>query len=477
MPLLALLIAPQSPSPLDNPIRLLAPSQQREDAELLKLAIESIHPGALRFQSKGGLDRLGREVDREASYAGDTATWYRAVSRYLAGLKCDHTKAEWPEKVQKWREATSTHLPFRFALFGKRAIVTHVPKESEVQVGDELLEVEGRRLNDVRQEISRWTSIDGRTDFVKDAKFSQDSDLMGSGLDNFGPILWGLRTTWHARFRQAGAKELKGIDYEAWRTLAPRPDFKNAVDFQRLAGRVAVLKVDSFINYRDRVDPVEAFRPYFAALQRDPGVRLILDLRHCDGGSDEVPIALLRYLCPQPVTWAAEIWKKGTAIPAQLKPYLTTYDPSLEKPDPKQFAPRPDGTLRLLPEAKPESLTPQAPLPGHYGGPLDVLVGPSNASGATIFLARLRALRPVRLVGQPTGGSAEGPNGGSMWFLRLPRSGITARIPAFRTETGNKTRPGYGVEPDIHVRPTVDDVLGKTDATLTWAIANPAKPT
>lgn len=453
---------------------MLAPVQQREEAELLRLAVEGIHPGALRYLSKGSLNSKGRELAREANFAGDTATWYRAVSRYLASLRCDHTKAEWPEIVQKWRRENGTHFPFRIAMQGKRAIVTHATEESGIEVGDELLEIEGRRVDDVRRQTATWTSVDGRTDFAKDAKFGDDSDLMGSGLDNFGPIFWGIRPLYNFRFRKAGAKPLTGIKFDDWKALDPKPDFKDAVKFERLAGRVAVLRVDSFINYRERVDPVAAFRPHFEALKRDPGARLILDLRQCGGGSDEVPIALLRYLCPQPVTWSTEIWKKAAAVPEPLRAHLTTYDPELEKPDPKRFAVREDGTLRVLPEAKPDSLMPQTPFAEHFDGPLDVLVGPKNASGATIFLARLRASRAVRIIGEPTGGSVEGPNAGSFWFLKLPHSGLTVRIPVYRTETGVKGN-GKGIEPDVRMGRKDGDLLGVGDSVLEWAVANPVK--
>lgn len=454
--------------PPSNPTRLLAPVQQRAEAELVRLAIETIHPGALRYLSKGSLNDKGKELMREANYAGDSATWYRAVSRYLAALKCDHTKAEWSEKVQKYREENPTHFPFRIRLLGKRALITHATKESGIEVGDELVEIEGRHVDDVRRQIGNWTAIDGRTEHAKLPKFGDDSDLMGSGLDNFGPIFWGLRPLYKFRFRKAGAKQLTGIKFEEWKALDPKPDFKDAVTFTRPAGRVAVLRIDSFINYRDGKDPIELLKPHFEALRRDPGVRLVLDLRRCSGGSDEVPVALLRYLCPQPITWASEVWKKAAEIPESLKPYLTTYDPTLKNPDPKKFEARPDGTVRYLSDAT----KPQEPLPEHFDGPLDVLVGPTNASGATLFLTRLRASRPVRMIGEPTGGSVEGPNGGSMWFLRLPHSGFTVRIPVYRTETGVKGK-GMGIEPDIRMRPTESDVLGKTDTVLDWALANP----
>lgn len=438
--------------PPQNPIRLLAPVQQREEAELVRLAVETFHPGPTRYLSKSSLADKAKELAREAGYAGDSATWLRAVARYLAALRCDRTTVEWPERVRKHRADNPTHFPFRITLLGKRALVTQATQESGIEVGDELLEIEGRRVDDVRRFAANWTSVDGHTDQAKAVEFGD------RGLDDFGPIFWGLRKIYNFRFRKAGTKPLSAIKFEDWKALRPERTLKEAVTFTRLAGRVAVLKVDSFVPGPEPVDPVEVFKPHFDALRRDPGVRLILDLRGLDGASDEVPRTLLRYLAPQPVPWASKVWMRPTPVPDSLKPHLKFSEPtSLSE----------GGTLSLTTDlTKPED-----PFPERYEGPLDVLVGPRNAGAVTILLAHLRAQRPVRFIGQATGGSIEGGQDGPFWLLQLPSSGFTIRIPATRLETGLKGKGG--IQPDIRRGPTDEDVLGKTDTVLDWTVANP----
>lgn len=102
-----------------------------------------------------------------------------------------------------------------------------------------------------------------------------------------------------------------------------------------------------------------------------------------------------------------------------------------------------------------------------WRGPLTVLIGPNNESGATILLAELRDERTVSLVGESTGGSVEGPTAGVIAFLSLPESTIRVRVPLLWTTTSYKAfMPGKGMEPDIAVGRTIEDVRAGRDRAM-----------
>ena len=66
-----------------------------------------------------------------------------------------------------------------------------------------------------------------------------------------------------------------------------------------------------------------------------------------------------------------------------------------------------------------------------------------------------------------TGGSAEGPTAGVIFFLKLPNSRIVVRVPALRSWVNvDNPEPGMGVMPDIVVRPTAEDWLAGRDVVL-----------
>ena len=76
-------------------------------------------------------------------------------------------------------------------------------------------------------------------------------------------------------------------------------------------------------------------------------------------------------------------------------------------------------------------------------------------------------------IGEATGGSVEGPTAGILFFLKLPNSQITTRIPLFRYHNDiNQFEPGRGLEPDIYVTDSIEDFLQDRDAILDRALAS-----
>ncbi|MEM9055986.1 MAG: S41 family peptidase, partial [Pseudomonadota bacterium] len=106
-----------------------------------------------------------------------------------------------------------------------------------------------------------------------------------------------------------------------------------------------------------------------------------------------------------------------------------------------------------------------------FAGDVTVLSSAGNSSGSTMLIGALQAERRVRIVGERTGGNPAGPTAGVLFFLKLPASGLTLRLPAQRivsNHAGEDT--GMGVIPDVEVVPTVDDLRAGRDAALSSAL-------
>lgn len=101
----------------------------------------------------------------------------------------------------------------------------------------------------------------------------------------------------------------------------------------------------------------------------------------------------------------------------------------------------------------------------HYEGPLVVLIGPSTISAAETTAAAVQDYKRGRLIGRTTNGSVVMGR-----KYALPDGG-TATIPVQDyVRSGDRRIEGAGVEPDIWILPTLEDVRAGRDPTLERAL-------
>lgn len=79
--------------PLHVPAKLDG-AQIAADVRLMLDALESIHPGLDRYDTKVDRAKALDGLRRLERTGGTELELYLAVSRYLAAIRCDHTRAE-----------------------------------------------------------------------------------------------------------------------------------------------------------------------------------------------------------------------------------------------------------------------------------------------------------------------------------------------------------------------------------------------
>jgi len=213
------------------------------------------------------------------------------------------------------------------------------------------------------------------------------------------------------------------------------------------------------------VDPATVYDPIFQAIQ--DAEHLVVDLRENGGGSTDASEGLARYLLEKPFVMSKSVRLKAIRY-GDLPKHIESWGDRKElfEPAEERFKKLPDGWYEEIRETAPTS-----PSPYRFKGKVTVLTGPANGSGSTMLIAKLKDEGRVRLVGQPTGGSAEGPTGGQIFFVKLPASGITVRVPTKRSLTNiSNFEQGKGVSPDVEVKPTLADFLADRDPALGVAL-------
>ncbi|WP_310571049.1 S41 family peptidase [Gemmatimonas sp.] len=464
--------------------RTLAPAELAADIALLRRALNEVHAGWDRYTPRRVLDSAFARLERRAAQPMTDMDFYHDVALLLAQMRCDHTKAELPRSIYQYRTTQPTFLPVRVRILGDRIFVK---TGAGLARGTEIRAINGIAATDVIARLSRYVAVDGFTDFVRTARLESDGDLMGNDLDHYWPFEFGFARSWTLTLlNAAGATSTvtrAPITYAAWQALgdAETVDFRTGTSWRALDDSTALLTVRSFVNYRTPVSVDSLYGALFDAV-RARGVRhLVVDLRDNGGGSDDAAWGLVRHLIAEPVTPLSAVRRRTINVAPELRAAFETWsDPkALFAPDSLAFTRRDDGWY-----AERFATPTLTPAPGAFAGRISVLTSRQVSSATTMLVAVLQQAGArsgrIRLVGEETGGSAEGPTAGQILFLRLPASGARVRIPLKRTDVHAPFIAGMGVFPDIDATESIDDLRANRDRALLvaqsapWSVVNEA---
>ncbi len=459
----------------------LSPVQTATDLALLRRALQEVHAGYDRYTPRRVMDTAFARLGRKAAEPMTDVAFYGEVALLLAKIRCNHTKAEYPASLETLRTTTATHLPVHIRIFGRRLFVRSSQDSSLVR-GTEIVSINGVAAADIVTRLSRYAAVDGYTNFARSTLLENDSDLMGSDLDHYWPMEFGFADTLSFAVKSAtGAPRsvtLAPITFAAWKALDGRTqsdEFGRNTIWSMLDDTTARLTIRSFVNYRTPVNVDSLYRAIFDAMRARHARHLVVDLRGNGGGSDDASEGLLRYLIDVPVQPRRGVRRRTIRIDSTLAAAFDTWGDRapIFTPSAALFDERADGWFAEKGAA--ETLQ---PAPGRFRGRVSVLVDRSNSSATTMLAAVLQQAGArtgrVRLIGEETGGSAEGVTAGQILFLKLPNSGIRVRIPLKRTDVNVATFvPGLGVFPDVDATESVDDFRAGVDRALVTARNTP----
>jgi hypothetical protein len=466
------------------PARTLSADAARADVQLMRRALETVHPGLHRRTSKPELDRAFSELEDSLTAPVSDVELYRRISAVLALIRCSHTKADQTQAIEAWRRDQPSHLPFRFRLVeGRMLVVSSDPTQTQLLRGAEVLAIDGRPVAELIAALGVYVSIDGFTEPSRLATLASDSDLMGASFDHFYPYAFGFPSQIEVTLRDtdtgaARTVPMRPMTFRSWLQLdndglTHRRDFADAVTWRMVSSDVGYLRIDTFVNYRK---PVSAAAVYTRALDelRKKGARaLIVDLRANGGGSNDAALELLDALASAPYTYQRAVRYRAVRY-GDLPDHISSWGDrdALFNPPLDRFDAAPGGQFDLKPQLAPDVLQPRQPSSTAFAGEVIVLTGPANASGATMVVAKLRDMGRARLIGEPSGGSADGPTAGTIFNVKLPNSGISVRVPvAFNAMNVRSFDPNGGVRPDVLVVESVADFRARDDRVMRRAIS------
>lgn len=468
--------ASEQPAETDN----LATAGLQADVDILQRAYETLHPGLLRYNTpeeiKAHFASLRRALDHDQS----RASVFVALSQLAATIECGHTYANFYNQspaVQAALFKGTNRVPFYFRWLDGRMIVTRdFSSDTRLRPGSEILAIDGVATPQILKTLMTVARADGANDAKRIAYLEVQGNDDYEAFDIFLPLFY-------PQIGPAIALKVRDTNGVAWTTSVPALSYKQRLSFRPKAAAgsgspwqltfprqgVALLDMPTWAMYNSTWDWHRYLDGVFAKLQARHARSLIIDLRANEGGDDVGNVILAHLVGRDPTLPDYLRLVRYRSVPRDLLPYLDTWDASFKdwgdkaKPYNQRF-------YRLTKYDDDARGTIIAALSPRFAGRVFVLVGPTDSSATFQFAGIVKSQHLGTLIGQRTGGNRRGINGGAFFFVRLPHSGLEMDLPLIGTFPV-VAQPDAGIDPDIRVAITIDDIKEGRDPELEKAFS------
>lgn len=432
--------------------QLPSAAEWHEDVAVLHDALETVHPGLHRYQSTFDYDAL----ERNLAASHDLGDAYVTLARFLSTIECGHT---FPNPVNQKRVVADAvfrntmRVPFYFRWNERRMIVTRDASASGAfPAGTEITAINGVPVAKILDQLVPLSRADGTNDAKRVANLELLPEDRWSAFDVYYPLVFHPPTgPWTFTIGDRTIEEPPVTDAAR---LAVRDELlrvskeRNAPPWTvAVRGTTAVLTMQTWVTFNDSWDWEGFVRQAFETMQAKGVKRLVIDLRGNEGGTS-VGDVIIAHLITKPVKRDLfGRYVRYQQLPDRLRPALDTWDRSFDRWGDAQPAAAKPGFFRL--PSQDDVIAPRKP---HFGGRVDVLVGPENSSATFEFALAMRRHHLGKLIGRPTGGNQRGINGGAFYFLRLPHSKLEVDLPIIGFFADGKEAVNGGLAPDVFVR-------------------------
>lgn len=460
------------------------------DAAILRSAFEQLHPGLYRYKTKAAMDADFATLDRQLDHDQTLQDAFLAFSEFAAKVRCGHTQANPFNQSKALVESlfkSPTRLPFYFDWLDGQMIVTRdFTADRVLPLGSKVLRINGVLASSILARLMTIARADGANDSKRIAQLAVNGGSRYETFDIYYPMFFPQKHGSYALLiqypRSNTIKKLTVTPLTFEQRIAPiqrREEQRQGGDgalfeSKYLPDGIAYLRMPTWALYNSRWN----WKQWLDAQLNDAATRnapaLILDLRGNEGG-DDVGNQLIPHFIDAPVVLSSVgRLVRYRKVPDDLVPYLDTWDKSfrdwgisaVDLSEPWPTAPAGVNYLKLTrydDDASAGDII--KPAGKRFRGKVFVLIDAANSSATFQFAQNMQSHHLGTLIGQPTGGSQRGINGGAFFFLRLPHSGIEMDLPLVGTFPPTPA-PDAGVTPDIFVKTTASDIATGHDAVL-----------
>ncbi len=449
---------------------LLTSANMRSDFAYLREKLETTHPILYIHQPRERvqfmLDSLGHTLDQPLTLL----EFYKKIAFLIGEVRCEHTYCKPGPGLDSLIQAFK-FLPFQLHLAGKKPIiVVNGTEDTTIKPGDEIISINGRPVNTIRQELYRYMPSDGFMTASKDHELSSMSFGLNYNLfieqpNSYDVVVENAEGSLIRRQFDRNLS-LKDINRLAMKNPVNKPVLEADKRGRKLRNQqwrleflnpaTALLSVRTFSA--DKAVFKKAIDQFFKEIREKKTTHLIIDLSYNGGGEEELAAYLMSYLIDKPTRFmeAEYLITDSDSILA-----LSNIPEEVRKNKYDYIEPLKDGKSFARVSEYARELETMQPKNNGFHARVFLYVNGVTSSAASTFAAVAQSNNRAIIVGQETAGSFRGGGAVIGLDLTLPHSRIKAHTSLLYQVFSTSGRDGNrGVIPDHEYIPDFEEMIG-----------------